>query len=73
MLSSRGCAYRLYALFLIFFLGSAILSQTAFAQQHAPDTAPAINRENGWCANGSITATTVRLILCCSYDFCLAE
>jgi hypothetical protein len=29
-----------------------------FADPHAPDTAPEITREAGWCENGSITRTT---------------
>jgi hypothetical protein len=43
----------LVLLLLIFFILNNVV-----ADMHAPDTPPKILREEGWCDNGSITATT---------------
>ncbi len=42
---------------LVFVLFLCFATQIS-GQAHAPDAAPEINREAGWCLNGSITRTT---------------
>lgn len=45
-------------LFLLLILLICIVLNNAFGDIHAPDSPQKINREDGWCDNGSITATT---------------